>query len=162
MTLLDGSVFDPGAAFTAGTITVNGNLTNAGNNQLIYNLAATTTPGGGTNSLLVVSGNLDLGNSGNTPTLIIHGTPASGTYTLATFGTFSGNPAALTVQGSSRYTYTPQISGNRLVLVLRAMAEIWSGRATARPTRGIQRFEQSRLAEHRHQRSRTSSTPATT
>jgi fibronectin-binding autotransporter adhesin len=118
LTLLDASVLNPGAAFGPGTLTVNGNVTNAGNNLLIYNLATATTPGGGTNALLVVTGNLDLGNNGNAPVLIIRGTPASGTYTLATFGTFSGTPAAITVQGSARYNFTPQVVGHQLQLVV--------------------------------------------
>jgi fibronectin-binding autotransporter adhesin len=118
--LADGSVFNPGAAFTAGTITVTGNVTfSGGNPNLIYNLASTTTPGGGTNSLLTVSGTLDLSALGaGALNLYIHGTPASGTYVLATASSIVGSASAITVNGSTRYTYTPQIVGNQLRLVV--------------------------------------------
>jgi len=133
VTMLDSSVLEPGAVFIPGTITVTGNFTNAGNNSLIYNLASVTTPGAGVNSLLVVSGNLDLGDNFNTPTLTIQGTPASGTYVIATFGTFSGNVSAITVVGSSRYTFTPQISGNQLQLVVAGAPAklVWTGDGVA-------------------------------
>jgi fibronectin-binding autotransporter adhesin len=120
VTLADGSVFNPGAAFTAGTIAVTGNVTfSGGNPNLIYNLASTTTPGGGTNSLLTVSGTLDLSAlSAGALNLYIRGTPASGTYVIASAGSIVGSASAITVTGSTRYTYTPQIVGNQLRLVV--------------------------------------------
>ena len=120
ITLLDGSVFNPGAAFTAGTIAVTGSVTfSGGNPNLIYNLASTTTPGGGTNSLLTVSGTLDLSAlSAGALNLYLHGTPASGTYVIAVAGSIVGSASAITVNGSTRYTYTPQIVGNQLRLVV--------------------------------------------
>ena len=133
VSLQDGSLLNPGAAFSAGTMTVNGNVTCAGNNLLLYNLAPTTTIGGGINPLVVVSGTLNLGGAGNTPALIIHGTPASGTYTLATFGNFVGNPAALQVIGSTRYSYAVRTLGQSLVLVVTGNGGslVWRGDGTA-------------------------------
>ena len=118
--LADGSAFNPGAAFTAGTIAVTGNVTfSGGNPNLIYNLASTTTPGGGTNTLFTVSGTLDLSAlSPGALNLYIRGTPASGTYVLATASSIVGSASAITVIGSTRYTYTPQIVGNQLRLVV--------------------------------------------
>ena len=118
VTATDGSTNNPGALFSAGTITVNGNFTNTGNNFWVYNLAGVTNIGGGVNPLLSISGRLDLGNpaNANSPTLVIHGSPVSGRYTLATFGSFTGNPGSLVVVGSARYIYTPRIVGNALVL----------------------------------------------
>ena len=132
VTLADGSVLNPGAAFSAGTIAVNGNVTfSGGNPQLVYNLAATTTPGGGTNSLLAITGNLDLSAlSAGALQLTIHGTPSSGTYVLATFtGSFSGSASAIQVTGSARYTYTPQVVGHQLQLVVAGNAGnlVWLG-----------------------------------
>ena len=121
LTLQDGSVLDPGAIFAAGTIAVNGNLIFGGGvPAVIYNLAALPTLGGGTNSLLAIAGNLDLSAlSASSLQLFIHGTPASGSYTLATFGgNFVGSVSAIQIVGSSRYTYTPQIVGKSLVLVV--------------------------------------------
>ena len=130
VTLQDGSLLNPGAALAAGTITVTGNFTGSGNNTLLYHLAGTTTPGGGTNSLLAVTGNLDLGSSGTT-TLNLTGTPSGGYYVIATFGTWSGNIANVTASlgGSTRYTFTPQIVGNQLRLVVNGNAAnlVWIG-----------------------------------
>lgn len=118
VTAADGSTNNPGAFLAPGTITVNGSFTNTGNNSWVYNLAGVTNAGGGINALLVVTGNLDLGNpnNANSPTLIITGTPVSGRYTLATFGSFSGNAGNLVVVGSARYVFTSRVVGNALVL----------------------------------------------
>ena len=128
LTVQSGGTLNPGTAITAGTIAVNGSFTNAG--TLLYHLGTTTSPGGGTNALLTVTGNLDLGNYGTT-TLAISGTPVGGTYVIATFGTFSGSVASITVTagGSTRYTFTPQISGHQLQLVVAGNAAnlVWSG-----------------------------------
>ncbi len=69
--------------------------------------------------MLAVSGTLDLSALGaGALNLYIRGTPASGTYVLATAGSIVGSASAITVIGSTRYTYTPQIVGNQLRLVV--------------------------------------------
>ena len=135
ITLQAGAVLNPGSPLAAGTITNNGNLVNAGNYQLLYYLAPLSTPGGGTNSLLVVSGNLNVGSGGNAAKVVINGAPANGTYVLATFGSFSGTLADVTVAGpSGRQVYTLQTSGNQLQLVVSGQGAqnlVWRGDGSA-------------------------------
>lgn len=98
------STNSPGGNLVAGTLRVNGSYVN-GPATLVFDLASTTGIGGGTNDLLVVGGNLDISSA---CTLEIHqlgGSLAAGTYVLATYGTFSGSTANITVVGSPRYTY---------------------------------------------------------
>ncbi len=135
VTLQAGAVLNPGSATSAGTITNNGNIINAGAYTLLYNLASTTTPGGGTNALLVVSGNLNVGSSGNAAKLFITGTPLNGTYVLATYGSLSGSLGDVQITGvSGRQTYTLQTNGNQLQLVVGGQAAqgiVWLGDGSA-------------------------------
>lgn len=137
VTLQAGAVLNPGSLTSAGTLTNNGSIINAGGYTLIYNLAATTTPGGGTNALLVVSGNLNVGSAGggNAAKLLITGSPLNGTYVLATYGTFSGTVGDVQITGvSGRQTYTLQTSGNQLQLVVGGQAAqgiVWLGDGSA-------------------------------
>ena len=135
VTLQAGAVLNPGAPASAGTISINGAIVNAGGYTLLYNLAPTTTPGGGTNALLVVSGNLNVGSGGNAAKLLITGSPLNGTYVLATFGTFSGTVGDVQITGvSGRQTYTLQTSGNQLQLVVGGQAAqgiVWLGDGAA-------------------------------
>ena len=113
LTTGDSSTNSPGGYYSAGTIAVAGSYTCGNNSYLVYDLANVTTPGGGTNDLLTVSGNFDLSQP---CTLVIHGTPTSGTYILATFGSFTGAAANLAVSGSARFVYTVTRVGNTLRL----------------------------------------------
>jgi autotransporter-associated beta strand protein len=94
--LTDGSatLILPGGATTAGTLTVNGNLTLAGSGTVNFDLSTNTATGGGTNSLIVVTGTLNIG--GTTP-ITISGQTGTGTYTLFQYGTFAGSVGNLTV-----------------------------------------------------------------
>lgn len=131
VTLADGSHLNPGAAYTAGTMSVAGNVTfSGGTPDLVYVLSSSSTPGGGTNSLLTITGMLDLSAlASGALNLQIHGTPASGTYVIATAGSISGSASAINVVGSTRYTYTPQIVGTELQLVITGNAGnlLWLG-----------------------------------
>jgi fibronectin-binding autotransporter adhesin len=92
LTAGDGATIVPGANNVAGTLTVNGDFALAGGGALNFELADTTTPGGGTNGLIVVTGNLDISGA----TIVgVSGTPVHGTYTLFQYGTFSGDVANL-------------------------------------------------------------------
>ena len=130
--LAGGAVLNPGASLTAGTLTVTGNLTlSSGSQSFVYDLSTASTPGGGTNALLVVSGNLNFGSA--TPVLTINGTPAAGTYTLATFGSFTGSASQLQVPTGGSLTYTPVINGTKLQLIVTGSAQnqVWRGDGTA-------------------------------
>ena len=137
VTLQAGAVLNPGSLSSAGTITNNGSIINAGGYTIVSYLVNANTPGGGTNSLLVVTGNLNVGSiaGGNAAKLIVNGAPLNGTYVIATFGTFTGNAADVQVTGpSGRQTYTLQTSGNQLQLVIGGQAPqslVWQGDGTA-------------------------------
>ncbi len=136
VTLQSGAVLNPGSPTAAGTITNNGSIVSGGYTLLAY-LAGTNTPGGGTNSLLNVAGNLDVGSAaaGTAASVVIVGSPANGTYVLANYGTFSGTLADVAVTGvSGRQTYTLQTVANQLRLVVSgelAQALVWRGDGSA-------------------------------
>ena len=86
------------------SISGNLNIDNAGgfgNNRANFLLNSTTTPGGGTNDLIAVGGNLNIGDELDFVITPVNGTLAAGTYTLMTShgytgtGYNSGNPAVL-------------------------------------------------------------------
>jgi len=81
----------PGGNAT-GTLTVNGNLSLNGGATLAFNLSTNTTPGGGTNDLVVVTGTLNIAGA---TTINLIGVPSTGTYTLLRYGTFAGSLANL-------------------------------------------------------------------
>lgn len=135
VTLQSGAVLNPGSPISAGTITNNGSIINSGGYTLLSFLVNSNTPGGGTNSLLVVSGNLDVGSSPNAAKVVIVGAPLNGTYVLAKYGTFSGTVGNVTVTGpSGRQTYSVQTNGTQLLLVVSGQAPqgiVWRGDGTA-------------------------------
>ncbi len=89
------TILYPGGSGTFGTLTVNGDLTLNGGGGVSFDLTGNTTPGGGTNDLVVVTGTLDL--AGPTTAIQINGIPVAGTYTLFQYGALSGSLANLSV-----------------------------------------------------------------
>ena len=80
---LTGAVLSPGGAGAAGTLTFSNDLALANGSKLNFDLAATTTPGGGTNDLINVLGNLTLAGIVNVDVTYLNQLPAApGTYTL--------------------------------------------------------------------------------
>ncbi len=98
--LSDSSGTTIGAGFAAtgaaGTLTINGGLTLNSGSILTFGLANVTDVGGGTNDLIAVSGNLDIAGPTAINVNLISGAPGLGTYTLFTYGSFSGSAANLT------------------------------------------------------------------
>jgi len=91
-----GTLLTPGGNNAAGTLTANGNLALNGG-TLNFDLATATTPGGGTNDLIVVTGALNL--SSLTP-VNVSGSPVNGNwYTVIQYGTFAGSVANLFLPG---------------------------------------------------------------
>ena len=84
------------ATGAAGTLTVNGNLSLNGGGTLSFGLANVTTAGGGVNDLIAVSGALTIAGPTTLNVNLINGAPGLGTYTLFTYGSFSGSVANLT------------------------------------------------------------------
>jgi autotransporter-associated beta strand protein len=100
----------PGSTGVAGTFNPAGGLTLESSAGVTMNLASTTTVGGGTNSLIVVTGDLTV-NGNNILINPIKGTLASGTYRLFNYtgnliGTF-GTAATIT---PSRYIFSMDTS----------------------------------------------------
>jgi autotransporter-associated beta strand protein len=91
-----GTTIAAGTASAAGTLTIDGDLKLNGSGSVFFDLSDVTAVGGGTNSLIAVSGNLDI--SGTTPMNLnlLTGSPGMGTYTLFTYGTLTGNAEDLT------------------------------------------------------------------
>jgi autotransporter-associated beta strand protein len=81
------------ATGTAGTLTVNGNMTLVGNDSLTFGLTNLTAVGGGTNDLIAVSGALNIQGPVTVNVNLVAGAPGLGTYILFTYGSFSGNVA---------------------------------------------------------------------
>jgi autotransporter-associated beta strand protein len=122
-------VFNPGTTITAGTLTANSVTFNPAA-TLNYKLGTTTTVGGGVNDLLVVNGDLDLGNATLNIALLGNSLTA-GTYTLATF---TGNIFnSLTLPITTRYTLTlatnTMTSPQQLNLIVSGSANslVWNG-----------------------------------
>jgi len=118
-----GNVSDGGATSTtispgssAGTLTINGNLTLLGGGALSFELGPIPTVGGGTNDLITVNGVLTFGNTaGNTTLNIIGVTGSSVTYTLFQYNTFSGSLANVTVPPG--YTLTNNTANKTIQLI---------------------------------------------
>jgi len=120
------------ATGTAGTLTVNGNLSLNGGGALSFGLANVTTTGGGVNDLIAVSGALNL--SGTTPinVVFINGSPASsGTYTLFSYTTLSGGIANLTAPGG--FTLTNNTTAKTIGLIVNHIPQslTWVGGLSA-------------------------------
>jgi fibronectin-binding autotransporter adhesin len=123
--LSDGSgstTINPGIGI--GTLTVNGNLTLGGSGTVNYQLGSTTTPGGGINDLIAVSGQLNLAAP---TTLNIIGTPATGTYTLFQYGSFAGSLANLTVAPGFSLNNNVAAKTIELVVTHAPAALTWQG-----------------------------------
>ena len=123
------STFSPGNTNTAGTLTVN-SITFGSSAVLTYNLGPNTTVGSGSNDLLVVNGDLDLGNATLNIALLGSGL-TTGTYTLATV---TGNVFnSLTVPSTiGRYALTLSITGSspaqvNLVVTGNPYSLLWTG-----------------------------------
>lgn len=92
------SIILPGGTATAGTLTVNGNLTLGGNGvgALNFDLAHSVTVGGGVNDLIAVTGTLNIAGTTTMNLNYLTGSPAVGTYTLIQYGSFSGSVGNIT------------------------------------------------------------------
>ncbi|MDR3458278.1 MAG: autotransporter-associated beta strand repeat-containing protein [Verrucomicrobiae bacterium] len=117
-----------GANNVPGTLTFSNNLTLNANSTLYFNLGAATTPGGGTNSLLNVMGNLDpqAANIQINPVGVL---TSPGSYVLVNYGSESSLFNAVASPGT-RYTYTLNDNGvNQLRLNVAGGPTnlVWSG-----------------------------------
>jgi len=103
-----GGVILPGGNLAAGTLTVTTNLTLSSGGTLKFDLAHNTAIGGGTNDLIVVGGNLNVGGSTTLGLNFLNGSPVTGTYTLIQYGTLSGDTtlASITLPSNPRYSLT--------------------------------------------------------
>lgn len=86
---------------TAGTLTINGNLS-LGGGFLAYDFANTTTAGSGVNDLIAIGGNLTLSGTTTIQATLLNGALGSGTYTLVSGGTAisAGNASNLVYGGT--------------------------------------------------------------
>ncbi|HEX3720473.1 MAG TPA: autotransporter-associated beta strand repeat-containing protein [Verrucomicrobiae bacterium] len=137
---VDGNISDaPGATIgagyaatgSAGTLTINGNLSLNGAGNLNFGLANLTTEGEGTNDLIAVSGNLDVSGPTALNVNLINGAPGLGTYTLFTYGTLSGSAANLTPPLG--FTVTNNTSAKTIGLVVTHVPQslVWKGDGSA-------------------------------
>jgi autotransporter-associated beta strand protein len=115
----------------AGTLTVNGNLSLNGSGNLSYALADVTAAGGGTNDLIDVTGNLDIAGPTTLNVNLLNGAPGLGTYTLFTYGTFSGSIANLTAPLG--FSVVNNTSAKTIGLLVTHVPQtlIWAGDGTA-------------------------------
>jgi fibronectin-binding autotransporter adhesin len=96
----------PGRTGVAGTFNAGGGLTLQGSASVTMNLSSTTAVGGGTNSLVAVTGDLTV-NGNNILLNPIKGTLASGTYRLFTYtGNLNGSFGTAATIAPSRYTFS--------------------------------------------------------
>jgi autotransporter-associated beta strand protein len=92
-----GSAIYPGSNALTGTLTFNTGLTESGGVANTYNLSS--TPGGPTNDLIIVTGTLT---ASGVNTVLINGTVQAGAaYPLFSYGTFTGTTANFNVTGAS-------------------------------------------------------------
>ena len=113
----------------------------------MYYLTPATTPGGGTNALLVVSGNLDMGSGANAASVVINGAPTNGTYVLP--------PSALSVVRWQMSRFRAPVAAKPIRCGPAATncswwlavnrPRFWFGRATARPIVGMQTIPRTRI-----------------
>lgn len=93
----NGCFVSPGTSGTAGTLTVNGNVTlNSNTTNMVDLTGGLTTPGGGTNDLIKINGDLNLGGGGTVyvrPNFIGSGSVAFGVpYTIIQYtGSLTGD-----------------------------------------------------------------------
>jgi autotransporter-associated beta strand protein len=115
----------PGAPNVAGTFNAAGGLTLESGATVTMNLNTKTAPGGGTNSLVVVTGNLTF-NGNNITINAFKGFLAAGTYTLFTYTgtlTMNGTLTASTVV-PSRYTLTVATNATQVNLVVSGQGDL--------------------------------------
>ncbi len=117
-----GSTIDPGNGI--GTLTINGSLNLSGNGAISFQLSPDTTPGAGMNDLVVVTGQLNV--TGPT-TLNLLGSPATGTYTLFQYGSFSGSTANLVVPPGYSINNNTTAKTIELIVTHVPVALTWQG-----------------------------------
>ncbi len=128
-----GAIILPGGAGAAGTLTFSNDLTLADASTLRFNLATATTPGGGTNDLIFVAGNLALSGVVNVSVAYLNSLPATpGVYTLIRYGgTLAGGAANLAATGATNrflLTFDDTTPGEIRVVVSGAPLPLaWSG-----------------------------------
>jgi autotransporter-associated beta strand protein len=112
VTLGVNTILAPGGAGGAGTLTLSNQLTLGGGATWTIDLATNSTPGGGTNDLVAVLGDLSLAGLNTIQVNLLEGALESpGAYTIATYGgSLSGSAANLTVTNATRYVLTPDTS----------------------------------------------------
>ncbi|HTV39651.1 MAG TPA: autotransporter-associated beta strand repeat-containing protein [Candidatus Sulfotelmatobacter sp.] len=126
--------FVPGSASSAGTFNAAGGLTIESGATMTMNLGTATTPGGGTNSLVNVTGNLTFNaNNFNISINPFKGYLASGTYTLFNYtgtltvsGTLTASPASPSV-----YTFTIVTNATQVLLTVSGQGDLveWNNNA---------------------------------
>jgi autotransporter-associated beta strand protein len=119
------------ATGAAGTLTVTGNLSLNGGGTLNYGLASTTTAGGGVNDLIAVSGTLTIAGPTALNINLINGAPGLGTYTLFTYGSFSGNVANLTAPLGFSVVNNTAAKAIQLVVTHVPQSLTWQGDGSA-------------------------------
>lgn len=103
-----GATISPGLTGAIGTLAFGSNLT-LSDAVIVSQLTADTTPGGTTNDLITVAGDLTL--SGTTSVQLQFIPPVAGTYRLINYaGALTGNASNLQTSNQTRLTLTPDTS----------------------------------------------------
>lgn len=105
----NGAALAPGGSSAPGTLTFSNQLTLTAGARLKFDLAATVTPGGGTNDLIIVTGDLALNGPVAVDFNFLAGTPVSpGNYRLLQYGgaLTSGASNLLATPAGNRFLYT--------------------------------------------------------
>jgi fibronectin-binding autotransporter adhesin len=129
VTIADGGTLSPGAAAgAAGTLTINGNLALGANSTLNYELGQAGTPGGASNDLTVVHGNLTLDGTLNVATTA-GGSFGAGVYRIFSYdGTLADNGLALgTLPGTDAFVQTSLANQVNLVSTQGLTLSFWDG-----------------------------------
>lgn len=121
------AVISPLSGNGAATLTVNGNLSLNGGGVLDYDLANVTTPGNEVNSLIAVSGNLDIAQMTTLNLNLTSGSPGLGAYTLMTYGTFSGSTANLSAPLGFFITNNTAAKAIQLIVTHVPQTLVWAG-----------------------------------
>ncbi|BDU21085.1 autotransporter-associated beta strand repeat-containing protein [Dyella sp. GSA-30] len=129
VTIADGGTLSPGAAAgAAGTLTINGNLALGANSTLNYELGQAGTPGGASNDLTVVHGNLTLDGTLNVATTA-GGSFGAGVYRIFSYdGTLTDNGLSLgTLPGTDVFVQTSLANQVNLVSTQGLTLSFWDG-----------------------------------
>ena len=143
--------FLPGAAGAAGTFNAQGGLTLENGATVTMDLAPNLAVGGGTNDLVVVTGNLTV--SGNNITINpLLGTLASGSYTLFTYsGNLTGTFGTAATVAPSRYSFTIDTTStaHQVKLIVSGSADtlVWNN-GTGQRSVGCAKFRQLEQLDH--------------